>query len=162
MPELKLALQKNGYENVSTVLNSGNVLFSSAVEDRCVLRSRLETVLQEEFSADIPVLVLTTDTLADILAHAPEWWGTDDKSVYDNLILLLTDETTGQLYAELGEPGEGLERVEAYEQVFYWSFDRAQYAKCRWWKRTAAAGIAERITIRTAGTIRRCLAVKES
>ena len=37
----------------------------------------------------------------------------------------------------------------------FWSFDRKQYAKANWWKKTAAAGIGEMITIRTANTLRK-------
>lgn len=37
----------------------------------------------------------------------------------------------------------------------FWSFDRKQYAKANWWKKTAAAGIGEMITIRTANTLKK-------
>ena len=34
---------------------------------------------------------------------------------------------------------------------------RNAYQKCNWWKKTASAGIAEKLTIRTANTIRKLL-----
>ena len=39
--------------------------------------------------------------------------------------------------------------------VAFWSFDRKLYAKANWWKKTAAPGIGEMITIRTANTLRK-------
>ena len=37
----------------------------------------------------------------------------------------------------------------------FWSFDCKLYAKANWWKKTAAPGIGEMITIRTANTLRK-------
>ena len=37
----------------------------------------------------------------------------------------------------------------------FWSFDHKLYAKANWWKKTAAPGIGEMITIRTANTLRK-------
>lgn len=49
----------------------------------------------------------------------------------------------------------GLEQIEVYDDVIFWSFDLNAHAKCNWWKKTATAGIGEKLTIRTAGTARK-------
>ena len=152
MPELKAGLEALGFSGVTTYLNSGNAQFSAETD---APRPLIEAMLAERFGLQIPVYVLETDTLREILAHAPAWWGTADKAQYDNLIFILTDETPADIAALIGEPTAGLEQVQAYENVIFWTFDRAKYQKCRWWKQTAAAGITEKLTIRTANTLKK-------
>ncbi|MBQ1170973.1 MAG: hypothetical protein IIX48_00035 [Lachnospiraceae bacterium] len=55
----------------------------------------------------------------------------------------------------VGAPSQGLETIEIYKNVIFWTFDRKSYQKCNWWKKTAGAGIAEKLTIRTANTIKK-------
>lgn len=56
---------------------------------------------------------------------------------------------------KIGEPSAELEKVQIYGNTAFWSFDRKLYAKANWWKKTAAPGIGEMITIRTANTLRK-------
>ena len=42
MSELKLELEKNKYQNVSTYLNSGNVIFESDIKDKNVIKSNIQ------------------------------------------------------------------------------------------------------------------------
>ena len=95
------------------------------------------------------------ENLSDILDHAPNWWGTGNKEKYDNLIFVITDDTTDEICDMLGRPSDGLESVQVYKDVIFWTFDRKAYQKCNWWKKTAQEGIAEKLTIRTANTLRK-------
>ncbi len=155
MKDLKRLFIDLGFSNVSTVLNSGNVCFSSSCLDRKELSSRIRERIQEETGAWIPVYVAEAEQLRRVLEHAPVWWGTDHKGIYDNLVLILTDERPEELCAQIGEPSAGWEQISIYEDVIFWSFDLRYYQKCNWWKKTAAGGIAEKLTIRTANTIRK-------
>ena len=152
MKQLKKCFEEAGFFEVSTYLNSGNVIFS-AKEDN--LSCIIEELIKAEFGLDIPVYIIKKDELDNILEKAPSWWGTDDKNLYDNLIFVLSDDTVENLCKQIGEPSEELEKVQVYQNVIFWTFDRARYQKCNWWKRTATDGIAERLTIRTANTVRK-------
>ena len=86
---------------------------------------------------------------------APEWWGSDDKEIYDNLIFMIPPHSAKELAEKIGEPTEGLERIEICDDAVFWSFDRQKYGKANWWKKSASAGIADMITVRTANTLRK-------
>lgn len=58
MPELKAALIQKGFSEVSTYLNSGNIIFSDAEADTIVLADKIKTLIQEKFTLDIPVFVI--------------------------------------------------------------------------------------------------------
>ncbi len=155
MSDLKKAFLDAGFTDVSTVLNSGNVLFSAGRGDEKELRLRIRDVIRERFGLEIPVYVTGTGYLREILENAPDWWGTDDKKWYHNLIFILTDEAPEEIRGLLGEPSDEWEQAQLFDDVIFWSFDLRYYQKCRWWKKTASEGIAEKLTIRTCGTVRR-------
>ena len=89
MAELKKGFEAAGFLEVKTWLNSGNVVFSCEEADAAALADRIERMMQCEFGLDIPVYVILQKELADILRHAPDWWGMENQEVYDNLIFIL-------------------------------------------------------------------------
>ena len=152
MSHLKEELKNIGFSEISTYLNSGNVLFSSEIHE---VKPIIEKMIADKFDLEIPVYVIRMDYLQEVLSHSPEWWGLDNKDKYDNLIFILSSDTAEDIYALLGEPSEGLENVQIYENVIFWTFDRKAYQKCNWWKKTASAGISQKLTIRTANTVKK-------
>ena len=155
MPELKAALIESGYTDVCTYLNSGNVIFSFEETDTVTLAGQIKELIAQKFSLDIPVFVISQAELRGLLEKAPEWWGTDNKDIYDNLIFAIPPHRIETVTEKIGEPTAELEKIEICENTAFWSFDRKKYAKANWWKKTAAAGIGEMITIRTANTLRK-------
>lgn len=154
MEELRKAFEVLGFGEVKTYLNSGNVIFSSD-ENIGGLTSQVETMIQNRFGLDIPVFVTSKENLEDILQHAPEWWGNENKEIYDNLIFIMPPATFAEVRDEIGEPREGLEKIQDYKEAVFWSFSRKDYQKTNWWRETASANISGKPTIRTANTVRK-------
>ena len=155
MPELKAAFIESGYADVCTHLNSGNVIFSCDETDTVALTEKLKELIGRKFTLDIPVFVISQNELCSLLENAPDWWGTENKDIYDNLIFAISPHRIETVAEKIGEPSAELERVEISGNAAFWSFDRKLYAKANWWKKTASAGIGEMITIRTANTLRK-------
>ena len=155
MAELKKCFESLGVMEVKTYLNSGNVIFSSADKNVTALIDQVERMMQRELGLDIPVFIIPQEELADILRHAPDWWGTENKGNYDNLIFILPPATFPDIYYEIGAPKEGLEQIQEYQSAVFWSFSRKDYQKTNWWSKTARADIGSKLTIRTANTVRR-------
>lgn len=155
MVQLKKEFEKLGFEEVKTYLNSGNVIFSSDEDDIKKLTKLIETAVKDQFGFDIPVFVISKDKLEDILHNAPNWWGNDNKEFYDNLIFIMPPVTFSEVYNQIGEPKEELEKIMNYNEVVFWSFDRKKYQKTNWWSKTASADISTKLTIRTANTVRK-------
>lgn len=150
MSELKSAFEMAGLTEVRTVLNSGNIIFSSEAD---MNEEIIENIISEHFKMKIPVYLMEIKDLEDILAHSPKWWNTGEKDRYDNLIFILSDDSAEQIREAIGQPSENLEQIEVYKNVIFWTFDINKYQKCNWWKRTAENGIAQKLTIRTANTV---------
>lgn len=158
MALLKTEFENLGFTEVSTYLNSGNVRFSSDSLDDYFLRVSIEAMMEKVFGFSVPVYVITKSELQGILNSSPDWWGSENKERYDNLIFILSDDSAEDISEIIGPVSEKLERVQVYGKVIFWTFERASYQKCRWWKRTASEGIAEKLTIRTAGTLKKIIA----
>lgn len=155
MAELKNGFENLGFEEVKTYLNSGNVIFSSDEDDIEKLTGQIETVIKDQFGLDIPVFVIAKEKLEDILHNAPDWWGNDNKEIYDNLIFIMPPATFSDVYNEIGEPKEELEKIKDYKETVFWSFSRKEYQKTNWWSKTANSDISSKLTIRTANTVRK-------
>ena len=157
MSELKAHVEKLGYEDVATHLNSGNVIFSSVEEDELRLADEIKMMVQTCFGIDTSVFVIRQKDLEEVLRKAPNWWGTEDKEIYDNLIFVMPYTTAQSIAEKIGEPTNGLEQIDIHKNMVFWSFDKKKYAKANWWKKTASAGIGEMLTIRTANTLKKII-----
>lgn len=155
MAELKKEFEKLEFGEVRTYLNSGNVAFSSEKGDTEKFRKQIEIMIKKQFTLDIPVFVILREELDDILHNAPDWWGNENKEIYDNLIFIMPPATFAEVYCEIGEPKEELERIKDYNEAIFWSFSRKDYQKTNWWSKTANANISNKLTIRTANTVKR-------
>lgn len=89
--------------------------------------------------------------------QAPDWWGNEDQEIYDNLIFIMPPATFADVFKEIGEAKEGLEKILGYKEAIFWSFSRKNYQKSNWWSKTARADISNKLTIRTANTVRKLL-----
>jgi len=71
MADLREVVTSLGHTGVSTYIQSGNVLFSTAEEDNAALAAALESAIEDRFGIWSSVVVLTRDELAQVLAANP-------------------------------------------------------------------------------------------
>ncbi|MGN0178644.1 MAG: DUF1697 domain-containing protein [Monoglobaceae bacterium] len=159
MAELKKEFERLRFIEVKTYMNSGNVVFSGDEDDIEKITKQIETMIKKQFGFDIPVFVISKEQLEDILRNAPDWWGNDNKEIYDNLIFIMPPVTFSDVYNEIGEPKEELEKIKDYKETVFWSFSRKDYQKTNWWSKTASANISTNLTIRTANTVRKIVSM---
>ena len=102
---------------------------------------------------------MTAFELEDILNNNPNWWGTDNKEVYHNLIFIIPPTKSEDVYNTIGEPKEDIEKIKEYNNSIFWSYDLKNYRKSNWWSKTASTNISDKITIRTANTMKKVLEI---
>lgn len=159
MSELKASFLELGYTEVSTYLNSGNVIFLSNIHDMAVLAVTIKAIIKNRFELNIPVFIISQKELEDVLDNAPTWWGVNNKEIYDNLIFLFPTLSYDEFYNEIGNPKGEYEKVHNYKNAIFWSFSRKNYQKTNWWSKTASSNISDKITIRTATTVRKIVEI---
>src|SRR6516162_3649305 len=71
MADLREVVAALGHTGVTTYIQSGNVLFSTADADTAKLASELESAIAGRFGIRSSVVVLTRDELAEVLSGNP-------------------------------------------------------------------------------------------
>lgn len=71
MPELARCFQDAGFEEVRTLLSSGNVVFSSRPASEAILERTAEEAMQKRLGRTFMTIVRSQDALQKILDHDP-------------------------------------------------------------------------------------------
>ena len=149
MKQLKSAFIEAGFSDVLTYINSGNVIFSSGL-DESAAQAACESVIAKDFGLHIAVAILTADELADALAHAPDWWGKAPGAKH-NAIFVIPPATAEDVCTEVGEIKPEYEQCAYHGKLIFWSAPLETFSHTRWAsvsKRTTY----QKITIRNANT----------
>lgn len=161
MSKLKQLLEENNYQNVSTYLNSGNIIIESNINNKELIVENISKIIEFNFNIKIPIYIMTVPELEDILNNSPSWWGTTNKEIYDNLIFIIPPTTYEEVYNTIGSPKENVDQIEEYHNTIFWSFVLKDYRKSTWWIKTASTSITNKITIRTANTMKKLLQLSQ-
>ena len=71
MPELKKAFETAGFEDVKTVLSSGNVVFSARPASEASLQRKAEAAMEKRLGKGFLTIVRSVDDLRELLASDP-------------------------------------------------------------------------------------------
>lgn len=82
MKRLKLLFESLGFSEVSTYINSGNVIFKSNLKKEAV-QKKVNAGLKREFKAEIPTLVKTSEEIKRIADAIPASWQNNDDQKTD-------------------------------------------------------------------------------
>ncbi len=159
MPLLREYFAEAGFENVSTYINSGNVIFDSDINDKLKLIQICNDLMIEKFSLSVPVTVISAKEIADALSYAPLWWDKpSDVETIHQAIFLIPPITTEEIIAAVGEAKPEFEQVGFYNNVIFWSAPRETFGKTKWSKISSSA-VYNKVTIRNANTSKKLCAL---
>ncbi len=71
MADLRLILEGLGYNDVTTYIQSGNVVFKSDVDDQGKLETQISEAIKTRYGFEVPVLVKTRSALKHIVDNNP-------------------------------------------------------------------------------------------
>lgn len=128
MAKLKQLFEQLGYAQVSTYLNSGNVLFET-VQAAGEIRRRVDTGLKEEFGFEIPALIKSETEMQSIVQAIPAAWQNDAEQRTDVAFLFpeIDMETT---LAELPVKRDFIE-LRYLPGAIVWNLDRKNLNRSR-------------------------------
>jgi uncharacterized protein (DUF1697 family) len=88
MADLKAFFEELGYKNVTTYIQSGNIVFESTEDNISELSKKLEYELSEKYNYKSTVLVVNYKTLKNVIENAPENFGvTKEEYKYDIIFI---------------------------------------------------------------------------
>lgn len=71
MADLKLAFEKNGFKDVTTYIQSGNVIFNSSIAHIDVLEDDIHDIIKKNFNLDVETIVITPGDLKSAIEESP-------------------------------------------------------------------------------------------
>jgi uncharacterized protein (DUF1697 family) len=71
MPELKKALERAGFEDVKTLLSSGNVVFSTTATPVSALERKVEAAMEKHLGRSFATIIRPVDALRKMIAADP-------------------------------------------------------------------------------------------
>jgi uncharacterized protein (DUF1697 family) len=120
MPALKACFEKQGFSDVVTYIQSGNVLFSAAEAEAAAIAGRIEGAIKKTFGCQASVALRTQKQMREIVAKAPKGFGAAPAEYrYDVIYLLPALTATAALKSVPTAPG--VDTAHAGKGVLYFS-----------------------------------------
>ena len=155
MAILKEAFEQDGFKDVSTYINSGNVIFSANDENESELKRRCESIIKNAFDLDIIVSIISDKDLSAALANAPDWWDADAESKH-NAVFVIPPVTVHEIIEQAGLTKPQCEQVGFHGQVIFWSAPIKTFSRTRLSK-FVSTNLYSNITVRNANTTKKLL-----
>lgn len=118
MNELKQELENLGYSNVITHLNSGNIIITTNKKEEEIV-SAVREMIKNKFGLDIPVFVIKSQDLEELVENKPSWWNTKNKEIYDNIIFILKPHTFKEISEALGNPIMKMNKLKNTKIIYF-------------------------------------------
>lgn len=146
MADLRAAVEDLGAADVTTYIQSGNVLFDGGEDEPAAWTDRLETALSARFGYAASVVLRSHDEMRAVVAGAPADFGREPDRFREDVLFLKPPLDAATAIAQM-PTREGVDRVAPGEGVVYFSrlAERAVQSRL---SRIAGLPIYQQMTIR--------------
>jgi uncharacterized protein (DUF1697 family) len=160
MSELKACLEKAGFAEVRTYIQSGNVLFVAAKAETGRLAQKMEAAIEKKFAMKVGVVVFAEIEWREIVERAPKSWG-ENKDWKHNVLALLPGTNAAAVMEAAGALKPEIEAMTAGRGVLYQSLSVDSFGRTSSSK-LAGHPIYRRITVRNINTARKLAELLQS
>ena len=119
MSSLKASFERMGFEDVTTYINSGNIIFKAKEGDARKLERKIEGMLSREYKLECKVVVRSFSEIANLVEKLPKTWDGDRHWKYDVIFLRHSIDSENVLGGL--EPKIDIERVVYRPGALLWS-----------------------------------------
>jgi uncharacterized protein (DUF1697 family) len=120
MADLKASFESMGFSDVTTYIQSGNVVFASAEKDNARLTDRIEKALSKRFNYTSRLVLVAHPEMKKTVAGAPRGFG-DDPDIYRYDVIFLKEPLTPAKAMEQVSLKEGVDQAYKGKYVLYFS-----------------------------------------
>ncbi len=158
MTELKTIFETCGLSNVTTYINSGNVIFETKEQNQKKLSEKLEKLVAEKCNVHSRILIKSTEEIRKVIKGIPKEWLTK-KDLRCYIAFLFDSLTTVDAVKEI-DLKEGVDSLQVGPEVLYMTTLMSQLTKSKF-NRLARKKIYKEMTIRNLNTTKKVLALME-
>lgn len=151
MARLRTLFADLGYTNVSTYINSGNVIFDTD-DNQQQITNDIEQGIKEAFGLSVPVLVRTKESVDTLCQEIPSEWENDSNQRTD--VLFLWHEIDNLSILESIKHKPDIERVLYLPGALVWNIDRKNVTRGSMLK-IIGTDVYKKMTVRNINTVRK-------
>jgi len=160
MADLKECFGTNGFEHVTTYIQSGNVVFGSPTSGLAALTDRIESMVANTFGLALPVVVRSHRQMKATVEAAPHGFGAEpDRYRYD--VIFLKAPLTSAAALKTVPMKQGVDQAAAGPGALYYSRLTSRATQSRLSK-VVSMPIYQRMTIRNWTTTTKLLGLMET
>lgn len=152
MQQLRAAVEQAGMKNVSTYINSGNVLFEDSGHTVTELKEIIEKTIESTFSIPVTVMIRSQKDIQAITKTLPDTWVNDDTMKCD-VIFLGSDIDSSDVLEKISVR-EGVDTVKYVPGALLWAIDRKNVTKSHLTK-LVGTSVYKQMTVRNSNTLRK-------
>jgi uncharacterized protein (DUF1697 family) len=153
MDVLRQVFEGIGFKSVKTYIQSGNVLFESALADKDVIQEKISKALHPLFKVKIKVIVRSKKDIARTVANFPKIF---EKSDWKHNVIFLSEELDSKSILNRLEIRNDIEAVSYCPGVLFWSAKKATITKSKMLKLSTRKEYQE-MTVRNVNTTKKIL-----
>lgn len=120
MSSLKKSFEATGFTNVTTYINSGNIIFETKEKDARKLEKKIEQMLSREYQLNSKVVVRSLPEMEQLVQNLPRSWSSGDSSWRYNVMFLRHTIDSEAILSEL-PPNSEIEQVVYRPGTLLWS-----------------------------------------
>jgi uncharacterized protein (DUF1697 family) len=151
MADLRALMAELGYEDVRTVLQSGNVVFTGA---QATAQETLEAALEERYGFRVDVILRTMDELHRVVADEP--FGDEVTNLTRYFIVFLPEAPSAEPLSALEAADFAPDKFAANgREIYAWCPDGMQNSRLM--KALARPNLAATATVRNMSTVKKLL-----
>jgi uncharacterized protein (DUF1697 family) len=141
-----------GFTNVSTYINSGNIIFQSKEDDPRKLEKKIEQMLSSEYQLESKVVLRSLSEMEKLVKALPQNWG-DDSDWRFNVIFLRHSIDSEKILDELPANSDS-EEVLYRPGTLLWSVQASEANRSKFVKLSSRKNFKD-MTVRNLNTTRK-------
>jgi uncharacterized protein (DUF1697 family) len=154
MSDLKACFEAQGFKNVATKFNSGNLLFESDEKDAARLAVTCESAIAKQFGFHVLCAVFATKDFVSTVEDAPAWWADDTPDSRHDVLFVIPPAKPSEVIKAIGPINEADEKLASYGSVIFWSARNPAYGRSQVVKMFNIP-VYEQITLRSSTTTKK-------
>lgn len=159
MRSLKDSFEEMGFTDVTTYINSGNIIFRAKHGQPRKLEPKIERMLSQEYELERKVVVRDFDEIAKLIKSLPRTWNDDQRWSY-NVIFLRHSIDSKKILDDLDAKNE-VEKVVYRPGTLLWAMKTSE-AKPSVWTRLPSKKIFQEMTVRNLNTTKKIYELMKS
>src|SRR5829696_1946752 len=152
MRSLKESFEHLGFTNVTTYINSGNIIFQSKEDDPRKLQRKIEQMLSIDYQLDSKVVLRSLSEMEKLVKALPQDWGGDSDWRY-NVMFLRHSIDSEKILSELPIKSD-IEEVLYRPGAVLWSVEASESSRSKMVK-LSTRKISQDMTVRNLNTTRK-------